>query len=593
MPLTVDAPGYSGPATLQLFDGAGRRFATLPLAVTDGRASASLTVGGALGPHAATLLVGGKIAGIANTLYTLDAQTSLSTGVADIDTLYPRTHSLQDQSVSEYVIDGAKLRGYRSPDSDLIWLRDHVQQARGYRYFERDMTSALDAFRHFQHDNGSFDDFLANPPWGLIRGRMDVEADVEYLYALGVYQAWQASGDDAWLRQSLPAAERGIAYSTSDPQRWEPTLRMIKRPLTVDTWDYEYGGPDYTQDGKAIGRHRIDDRTIWGIMHGDNSGMAQSMNVLANAFAYLGDAGKAASYRARAADLTAQLNALCWNGSFYRHRLPLTAFRVPGVDEDKQLSLSNAFALNRGVLDTTQATAILNEYQYRRIANPAVFAEWYSIDPPFPPNSFGTGATWGDTPGTYTNGGVLPLVGGELARGAFRWGQPGYGFDILGRYRFMLERQGGGYLWYYPQGNPGISGKETVAHDGWGASAMLAALFEGAAGVVDEAVLLKQVTISPAWSADTRVTSADVTVRYPASFGYLSYHWQRQADSLSLTVTGTLEHGKARLLLPEKADTPRRVQVDGVAVPVQVEELGKSRYVVVDLQPGITHIDIS
>ena len=49
------------------------------------------------------------------------------------------------------------------------------------------------------------------------------------------------------------------------------------------------------------------------------------------------------------------------------------------------------------------------------------------------------------------------LVGGELARGAFRWGFETYGFDIVRRYAQLIAIQGGSYLWYYPAGNPGIA----------------------------------------------------------------------------------------------------------------------------------------
>ena len=81
----------------------------------------------------------------------------------------------------------------------------------------------------------------------------------------------------------------------------------------------------------------------------------------------------------------------------------------------------------------------------------------------------------GHNPGEYVNGGIMPLVGGELARGAFDHGFEAYGFDILQRYYSLIAGTNASYLWYYPIGQPGISGADTIPTDGWGSSAMLAA----------------------------------------------------------------------------------------------------------------------
>ena len=51
----------------------------------------------------------------------------------------------------------------------------------------------------------------------------------------------------------------------------------------------------------------------------------------------------------------ALIRALSWNGRFFIHQVHLTPFSALGVDESRQLSLSNAIALNRGVLRAAQA----------------------------------------------------------------------------------------------------------------------------------------------------------------------------------------------------------------------------------------------
>ena len=125
----------------------------------------------------------------------------------------------------------------------------------------------------------------------------------------------------------------------------------------------------------------------------------------------------------------------------------------------------------------------------------------------------------------------MPLVGGELARGALTHGAEAYGFDILQRYHSLIAGTGGTYLWYYPEGQPGVSGPDTLATDGWGSSAMLAALIEGAAGITDESKQFEHTSIAPRWPAALDVQQANVVVRYGASDGYIAYHWQATVQS--------------------------------------------------------------
>src|SRR5207237_10578364 len=178
-----------------------------------------------------------------------------------------------------------------------------------------------------------------------------------------------------------------------------------------------------------------------------------------------------------------------------------------------------------------------DEYDRGFLARGTSVADGYSIGPPFPAGSFGMAAGKGEQPGEYVNGGLLPLVGGELSRGAFRVGAERYGFDILSRYRFLIGDTDASYLWYYPAGNPGKSGPETLRSDGWGATAMLAALIEGAAGIEDQSARYQDVRLSPRWSAAADVSAARVVARYAASDGYVAYRWQRMAGGLTLDFT--------------------------------------------------------
>ena len=165
-------------------------------------------------------------------------------------------------------IDGEQIRGYRSPDARSIWIRDHSDMMRGFKYFEPDLTSAVSHFAATQADNGRVFDYFTTFPEKLPSERenwtkyvrVPVEADVEYRFVKAAYLAWQASGDDGWIQGLLPGLERGLDYATSHPWRWHEPLGLVKRAYTIDTWDFAYtaGTHDWLQ-------FQIDDDTLWGI----------------------------------------------------------------------------------------------------------------------------------------------------------------------------------------------------------------------------------------------------------------------------------------------------------------------------------------
>ncbi|MEA2574782.1 MAG: hypothetical protein QOH93_2080 [Chloroflexia bacterium] len=564
---------------VRVLGGDNHLYATYPIGAEK---PLSVTLAGVPGQQSFALYRDGRIvAALWGAVTVGPPELGISTGDVVWDGLYPRVKGYLARDVVEYTSpdDAHLVRGYRSPDSIAIWLRDHVHQLQGARYFEPDMKSALEHFRNTQRDDGSFDDFYFHTPaTPVFSDQIEVEADREYLIVEGVWLAWQATGDDAWLREMLPAMERGLEHTYTDPRRWSAELGLVKRAFTIDTWDYEQGSDFGTV------RRTIDEHTRWGIMHGDNTGVYQSSRLLASMERYFGRWEEGADWDAKAEALRLNLNRVAWNGHFYTHQVHLTPVDPHGADESAQLSLSNAYALNRGTLSHEQAVEVLRTYQARRVANAGrSFAEWYSIDPPFP-KTF-------DPPGDYINGGIMPLVGGELARGAFEHGFEAYGADILRRYWDLTERTGGSYLWYHPEGNPGLGTPETLSTDGWGSSAMLNALTEGLAGVVDGSKLYEAVTLSPRW-AITSQKSAEVALSYGASGAYFAYNWQLHPDgSLSLTWGGkqTQSVKLHMLLLGDK--TPSRVLVGGEAVPFTVSKIEASLYLDVAL-PGAGSLDV-
>ncbi|GAB4428790.1 MAG: hypothetical protein OHK0015_12070 [Chloroflexi bacterium OHK40] len=592
--VTIAAPGYGGPARLHLYDSHLRPAGEASVVLTSGQTTTTVLPRGHLGPQWALLTIDGQIAGARSALFTLDATSSLATGQPDLDALYPRLRGFMASNVVSYQLNGRSVRGYRSPDNPLLWLRDHVYQGRGFRYFEQDVTSLLDAFRAAQRPDGSFPDVLDYPERYVTAFRKEPESDLEFLFVQGVYEAWQMTGDDAWLRENLDAMRRGLRYLTSDPLRWDAERGLVRRPYTIDTWDFAYGPTTTSPDGKPAPRHWIESDTIWGTFHGDNTGLAHALELLARTEERVGDPALAAKWRAQASEIMRRLNELSWNGRFYTHFVPEDpAFAPAGVDPMTQLSLSNAYALNRGVLDDRQGQRIVEEY-FRRRDFTRAFAEWYSIDPPFPAGSYGMAGGKGENPGEYVNGGIMPLVGGELARGAFRYGMELYGFDILRRYAALTALTEATYLWYYPDGSPGIQGPDTLATDGWGAGAMLGALFEGAAGFTDRASRYEDLILTPRWAADPSFREVYAVARYAASDGYAAYRWRRSERAVNLSLTSSAASAYVRILIPKEiAQLPLRVTLNGAELPTRIDLAGETPYVAVAVAGGNAEIQVT
>jgi hypothetical protein len=500
-------------------------------------------------------------------------QTHLHTSDAQLNALYPAIRAFLEQDQADYVIDGERVHGYRSPDCPAIWIRDHSDIIRGARYFDADLTSATTHFAHTQRFNGSLFDFVTcdmDPENWTKYVRVPVEADVEYRFVKALYLGWQASGDGTWLAAMLPHADRALQYVMTHPWRWSEEHGLVKRALTMDTWDFDF----VSQDQPWL-NFRISDQTHWGLFHGDNSGYFEALELLARMHQEAGSAERAGECREQAEGLRQRANELCWNGRFYRHRVPLDEFRIAGVDEEQQLTLSNPMAINRGLADHHQAVAMLDEYE-RRGQQSGAFAPWFSVDPPYPDGCFGDPKLVG---GAYINGGIFPLVGGELARAAFEHGRESLGVETLRRYAKLIAASGATYLWYFPDGSPSSvetsTSPEATATDGWGSSAMLFAFIEGLAGVTDQASQFRSVRLAPRWPA-AAVDAADVTVAYGSGAG-LRYVYQCQGDSIQLQ----LEAAAAvdlHAMLPAGA-LVRQVRLNGEPLNHRTTQVQNSKYV--------------
>jgi hypothetical protein len=129
--------------------------------------------------------------------------------------------------------------------------------------------------------------------------------------------------------------------------------------------------------------------------------------------------------------------------------------------------------------------------------------------------------------------------------------------------------------------------------DVWGAAAMVYALIEGLAGIVDAGVTYDTVRLAPRWPA-AGVKRATACAHYPASDGYCRYRYQhdREAGTLDVFVAGSGDRIEVELLLPDGAE-PSRLLVNGEEEPVKTRPLEDSLYLLVSFTgPGAHRLEV-
>jgi hypothetical protein len=591
--ITVKAPVPTAQMRIVVSDGRDRAYHHAQLGSLGRPAVAKTAVRGSLGQHTVRLFQADRCVG--KWPVEVRCVTGISTGQADWDAFYPTMRAIVQNNMTSMCIHNRVLKGCAA--GDVVWLRDHTHMMKAFRYWEADLVELVDHFLSYQRDDGSYFDytrqykdlpglnqevelnarmkaaFKVEPQRLLLSVRVGVEADLEYLAVEAVYYVWQATGDDRWMESALGKLEKGMGYAMSSPLRWSAEHKLVKRPFTIDSWDFEYGQPPTPAKGpKLHSRREIDGDTRYCIMHGDNSGMFKACLLLSRMFGRTGQAGKADHWRRVADQFRRQMNRVCWNGRFYTHQVHLDPVKVPGVDERRQLSLSNPLDINRGVCDHGQAVSILDEYRRRR-ATTRAFAEWFSLDPPFPDGVFGFPLE----PGRYVNGGILPMVGGELARAAFEHGREDYGVDILRRYYRMVSENHETCFAYFASGprDPRIE----FPGNGWGAAVMIHALVEGLAGISDEASQYREVKIAPRWVA-AGVRHARCCARYAASNAYFAYRYRHDPAKREITLVASGSGAKVdyHVLLPQGA-APEQVSCGGQATAFRRSLVENSPYV--------------
>lgn len=339
------------------------------------------------------------------------------------------------------------------------WFQDHVFAAEGLKYFLPDLKTGIDLYADGQREDGMIWDNYKHPypdrqsyweyrfDYGgftyrpedprstALFVRIPVENIGEHTFLEGLYYAWKATGDDRWMESKLDHALKAVAFVTSSPWYWSEEQGVLKRPFSIDRWDFQSD-----LDAKITGKDFMGadlERTRYGAMFGDTVCLANGCGWLAEMLEHAGRNDEAEKMRTLGEQLWDRINDLSWNGEFYRHWVPLENQQELdfGVDTERQVTLSNAMALIRGV-DHEKAAAIIRTYRKIREEMPESSpGEWYMCYPPFEKG-------WHIDKWEYMNGGVSPILAGDLALGAYDHGFEEYATDILTRLHDLAGRSG-------------------------------------------------------------------------------------------------------------------------------------------------------
>ncbi len=448
-PISVVCPPGT---TISVLDGAQREYVR-----TAATPEFTFRAGGALGTHTVRALnAAGRV--IEQVSFKLDATSRVDDG-GRFRTLYGQlVKSMQHENKP----DGIGRQNYRGKEYRYYvpWILDHAHTAKGQQYLAPYAGEFVDVLRQAQREDGmiwSFGFQTQAPAYGyhywaykdfgyakiegdILFARQPVEQHCEYNFVDTIHLHWKGSGDNAWMKKQLGAAMKALDFNVSDRARWSERFQLLKRGCTIDSWDFQ-ARDKYAVSFPMGGDMLIDaDKTKFVIFFGDNQGYATACEQLAEMLTVANRKAEAEKYHARGREIRERLDKLTWTGNYFLHHVEddPTVVRDFGVDESKQIVMSNAYALNRGV-SHEQARAILNTYlELRKNLPRRGTAEWFSIYPPYERGFGGHNDRW-----QYMNAGVQAHMAGELARGACEHGFENYGADILTRISELAERTDG------------------------------------------------------------------------------------------------------------------------------------------------------
>lgn len=569
MTITFRYEKLSGqPVTFEVFDADHHRYLQTTVTSTKGQAVLRFQPGNELGTQ--YIVVTAQMSATETKRrwgsFRIEADTRIRTDRPMVDKVFDRLAEGLKLSFDIVQVDGQPIPYHKCADNTWSNLAYPAFFTPAVRYFMRDMKPMFDVIYANQWPSGQLPDHIYgddHPGWERQRRIRSMMADLETGMITAVYKAWVANGDDEWMRSLLPKMEAGIEFVLASAHMFDKTFGLIKRPHTMDEWDYQLG------DTSVF----INENSRFVVMQGDTSAMFETCGLLAELHEALGNAKRADHWRKEREYYCETGNRVFWDGKKYRHHIHIDPLDHGDFNEDDQLTMSNSWAMTRGFADHAKCIAILDEY-CRRWKMTGDRYPWWSLNPGYP-----TETVFG--PGVYANGGLFPWVGGELCRAAFEHGREELAVTLLKDFAEAVERDHGAvFTWYTADGLPAITSPEQTNYDSWGMQPWTQAVVEGLAGVRSVGKVFKRVLCAPRWPS-AEVTSANVVAHFPASEAYFAYQYSQSASSVDLCFTGSGDDVTFRVLLPTSSHVTA-VTLDGQAAAYVCETIEQSQYVVID-----------
>jgi hypothetical protein len=121
----------------------------------------------------------------------------------------------------------------------------------------------------------------------------------------------------------------------------------------------------------------------------------------------------------------------------------------------------------------------------------------------------------------------------------------------------------------------------------WGAGCVTAALLEGLAGIEDTGAGFRGARVSPRWLS-AGIHEVQVSVRYPASRGYVHYHYRQEGSGITLDYTSCADKATLRVLLPAGVRVKTGL-LNGKAVDLRMETVEQTVYAVAHVEGRGAH----
>lgn len=612
----VYKPQEAGAVSVQIADAAGVVYESGAMQVREDVYTYAFVPRGKAGCQTVTFTQNGKSATFR---FCLQHITEVVTGDEQFDFFY---NMMQNQLLSwpeggVYTLsDGDRIR------QSVGWIRDDTFALEGSKYLAATSDSWIDFYLSQQRKDGMLYEkietkqtpqtyyyYLPNDCYKYVEEgvggvcRLDIEADVEYLFIQAAYQTWQANGDDAWMREILPGLDKALTYIRKDKTRWSQEYGLAMRANTIDTWDYYY-----TNEHRAVSPWWEPkggfSKTAMCVFYGDNTGYYQAACQLAEMYRVSGNASRMNYWLKEAENVRKNLMDVAWNGNYFAHMVhidpkPEDDMTKISMREDfekdwERLSLSLTYSLNRGFLTQEEGEKIIETFRNFRDNPPAIesalgeetdekyFAEWVTIYP-----AYLSGFGGASSVGKGMNASLCSFGAGALSRGSYLYGYADYGTNILERLKELCVRDGEIHFVYYRNGEilPGV-GPAT-----WSAGSIYAAITEGLVGVRDGGLQYRYATVSPAWTS-TDYNQVYATTSYGASDAYVAYTMthNKEQSSVKYTLVGDAETMNLQLLVPT-GNVPKAVSVNGETVAFNMKAAAEDVWAFVRME-NCTNTDV-